>query len=39
MGKVLVVYDIRREVLPTAPSPMTTHLMDLMVCCCVVLLC
>ena len=26
-GNLLVVYEIRRQVLPTAPSPTTTHLM------------
>jgi len=25
-GNLLVVYDMRRQVLPTAPSPTTTHL-------------
>lgn len=25
-GNLLVVYDMRRHVLPTAPSPTTTHL-------------
>jgi hypothetical protein len=27
-GKAFVVYDIRRHVLPTAPSPVTTHFND-----------
>ena len=26
-GNLFVVYDIRRQVFPTAPSPTTTHLM------------
>lgn len=26
-GNLFVVYEIRRQVLPTAPSPTTTHLM------------
>lgn len=30
-GNLLVVYDIRRQVLPTAPSPTTTHLIVCMV--------
>lgn len=30
-GNLLVVYDIRRHVFPTAPSPTTTHLMVCMI--------
>ena len=31
-GNLLVVYEIRRQVFPTAPSPTTTHLIVCMVC-------
>ena len=30
-GNLLVVYEIRRQVFPTAPSPTTTHLIVCMV--------
>lgn len=36
-GKALVVYEMRRHVLPTAPSPTTTHLIACIsggTCCC-----
>jgi hypothetical protein len=29
VGKVLLVYEISKQVLPTAPSPTVTHLMNL----------
>lgn len=29
VGKVLLVYEMRRQVLPTAPSPTVTHFMNL----------
>lgn len=29
VGNVLLVYDINKQVLPTAPSPTVTHLMNL----------
>lgn len=29
VGKVLLVYDISMQVLPTAPSPTVTHFMNL----------
>lgn len=29
VGKVLLVYEMRRHVFPTAPSPTVTHFMNL----------
>jgi len=34
-GKAFVVYEIRRQVLPTAPSPTTTHFIACIVVSCV----